>query len=178
MVSLHECQTDPILVAALHCLWFYHGNSTARGLKLVKNSFVLPLDSRKKDTLAVIQISWLGLPFPMVSEPISDEKTTTFSKKHHLSFSVPSLKLTLHLKMDGWNTSFLSFWDGLFSGAMLVSGSVVPIHSSSSIVDRMQDSTECRSDEWLLVSQLRPQVVALKHWVDIRLQAKKKSSVG
>ena len=38
---------------------------------------------------------------------------------------VPSLKLTasLHLKMDGWNT-IVSFWDGLFSGAMLVSGSV------------------------------------------------------
>ena len=28
-----------------------------------------------------------------------------------------------HLKMDGWNT-IVSFWDGLFSGAMLVSGSV------------------------------------------------------
>ena len=33
----------------------------------------------------------------------------------------PSSKLTWHLKMDGWNFSFL---DGLFSGAMLVSGSV------------------------------------------------------
>ena len=28
-----------------------------------------------------------------------------------------------HLKMDGWNTSFL-LWKGLYSGAMLVSGSV------------------------------------------------------
>ena len=39
---------------------------------------------------------------------------------------VPSLKLTasLHLKMDGWKT-ILSFWDALFSGAMLVSGSVI-----------------------------------------------------
>ena len=27
------------------------------------------------------------------------------------------------LKMDGWNT-IVSFWDGLFSGAMLVSGRV------------------------------------------------------
>ena len=38
---------------------------------------------------------------------------------------LPSLKLTasLHLKMDGWNT-ILSFWDCLFSGAMLVLGRV------------------------------------------------------
>ena len=28
-----------------------------------------------------------------------------------------------HLKMDGWETS-LSFWEHLFSGAMLISGSV------------------------------------------------------
>ncbi len=33
-----------------------------------------------------------------------------------------SLKLTWHLKMVGWNT-IVSFWDGLFSGAMLVLGS-------------------------------------------------------
>ena len=33
---------------------------------------------------------------------------------------IPSLKLTFSpLKMDGWNTS-LSYWEGLFSGAMLV----------------------------------------------------------
>ena len=37
---------------------------------------------------------------------------------------VPSLKLRfLPLKMDGWNT-IVSFWDGLLSGSMLVSGSV------------------------------------------------------
>ena len=29
-----------------------------------------------------------------------------------------------HLKMDGWKT-IVSFWDGLCSGAMLVSGSVI-----------------------------------------------------
>ena len=29
------------------------------------------------------------------------------------------------LKMDGWNTSIVSFWDGLFSVAMLVSGRVL-----------------------------------------------------
>ena len=32
----------------------------------------------------------------------------------------------LPLKMDGWNTS-LSYWGGLFSGAMLVSGRVSQI---------------------------------------------------
>ena len=38
---------------------------------------------------------------------------------------LPSLKLTANaLKMDGWKM-ILSFWDGLFSGAMLVSGSVL-----------------------------------------------------
>ena len=35
----------------------------------------------------------------------------------------PETNMTSHLKMDGWNT-ILSFWYGLFSGAMLVSGSV------------------------------------------------------
>ena len=36
---------------------------------------------------------------------------------------IPSLKLTcLHLNLDGWNT-IVSFWDGLFSRAMLVLGS-------------------------------------------------------
>ena len=38
---------------------------------------------------------------------------------------LPSLKLTFSpMKMDGWNT-IVSFWDGLFSGAMLVSGRVI-----------------------------------------------------
>ena len=42
---------------------------------------------------------------------------------------IPSLKLTLsNLKTDGWNT-IVSFWDGLFSGAMLVSGSVSKVAS-------------------------------------------------
>ena len=36
---------------------------------------------------------------------------------------VPSLKLTWHLKMDGWNTSFLLGWP-IFRGELLVSGSV------------------------------------------------------
>ena len=30
-----------------------------------------------------------------------------------------------HLKTDGWKTS--SFWDGLFSGSMLVLGSVIDV---------------------------------------------------
>ena len=34
----------------------------------------------------------------------------------------------LNLKMDGWNT-IVFFWDGLFSGAMSVSGSVFPIEN-------------------------------------------------
>ena len=47
--------------------------------------------------------------------------------KKHIQKILPSLKLTasLHLKMDGWNVSFL-LGPGLFSGAnsLLVSGSV------------------------------------------------------
>ena len=43
---------------------------------------------------------------------------------------IPSMKLTFsHLKMDGWNT-IISFWDGLFSGDMLVSGSVFVVLSA------------------------------------------------
>ena len=35
-----------------------------------------------------------------------------------MAFEIPSLKLTFsHLKMDDWNT-IVSFWDGLFSGAI------------------------------------------------------------
>ena len=43
------------------------------------------------------------------------------------SFFEPTLPETniSHLKMDGWK-SIVSFWDGLFSGAMLVLGSVTP----------------------------------------------------
>ena len=36
---------------------------------------------------------------------------------------LPSLKLTWHLKMDGWNTSFLLGWP-IFRGELLVLGSV------------------------------------------------------
>ena len=45
--------------------------------------------------------------------------------EHHGTSTIPSLKLTasLHLKMDGWSTTFL-FFGGLFSGAILVSGRV------------------------------------------------------
>ena len=42
-------------------------------------------------------------------------------------------KLTFsHLKMDGWNT-IVSFWDGLFSGDMLVLGRVIPKNNCRSI---------------------------------------------
>ena len=47
------------------------------------------------------------------------------SRSKQISNYLPSLKLTasLPLKMDGWNT-ILSYWNGLFSGVMLVSGRV------------------------------------------------------
>ena len=45
-------------------------------------------------------------------------------KKKGMRTKKPSLKLTFSpLKMDGWNT-IVSFWETLFSGAMLVSGRV------------------------------------------------------
>ena len=57
-------------------------------------------------------------------------RSTPFLVANHVSyldaswtFILPSLKLTFsHLKMDGWNTSFLLGWP-IFT-AMLVSGSV------------------------------------------------------
>ena len=47
-------------------------------------------------------------------------------KNDHGINKIPSLKLTasLHLKMDGCNT-IVSFWEGRFSGAMLVSGRLI-----------------------------------------------------
>ena len=45
-----------------------------------------------------------------------------------------------HLKMDGWNT-LVSFWDGLFSRAMIVSGSVVDENFKSLA---QATSLECR----------------------------------
>ncbi len=44
-----------------------------------------------------------------------------------------------HLKMDGWKT-ILSFWDGLFSGAMLVSGNVHPTKRRN---DNRKPNHEC-----------------------------------
>ena len=44
--------------------------------------------------------------------------------KIDLGYALPETN-SLHLKMDGWNTSFL-LGPGLFSGSMLVSGSVTP----------------------------------------------------
>jgi len=38
-------------------------------------------------------------------------------------FTLPGTS-ELHLKMDGWNT-IVAFWEGVFSGAMLVSGRVL-----------------------------------------------------
>ena len=37
--------------------------------------------------------------------------------------TLPETNIFLPLKMDGWNT-ILSYWGGLFSGAMLVSGRI------------------------------------------------------
>ena len=39
--------------------------------------------------------------------------------------NLPNHRVVEHLKMDGWNTILLSFWDGLFLGAMLVLGRVL-----------------------------------------------------
>ena len=47
-------------------------------------------------------------------------KVTRFRRDDQL----PSLKLTWHLKMDGWKMYFLLKLNSPFSGAMLVSGSV------------------------------------------------------
>ena len=53
---------------------------------------------------------------------LSADETKPFVLELLRRLRVPSLKLTarLQLKMDGWKT-ILSFWDGLFSGAMFVS---------------------------------------------------------
>ena len=45
-------------------------------------------------------------------------------------YNIPSLRLTWHLKMDGWKTTFL--WDSLFSGSMSVSGRVTFTSSGDS----------------------------------------------
>ena len=45
-------------------------------------------------------------------------------KKDFCFFFPLKLTASLHLKMDGWNT-IRSFWDGNFSGAVFVLGSVV-----------------------------------------------------
>ena len=44
-----------------------------------------------------------------------------------------------HLKMDGWNT-ILSFWDGLFSGAMLVSGRVGDLWKNNPLQNTLQEN--------------------------------------
>ena len=47
-------------------------------------------------------------------------KKNTLAAKVLCTKVLPSLKLTQHLKMDGWNT-IVSFWECLFSGAFAVS---------------------------------------------------------
>ena len=55
----------------------------------------------------------------------------TFGKidgMENTEFNLPETNSS-HLKMDGWNTNF-SLWDGLVSGAMLVSGRVLFLQQS------------------------------------------------
>ena len=52
---------------------------------------------------------------------------------HIESFTLPETNSS-HLKMDGWNTNFLFFWDGLFSGSMLVYRSVHVFNLSTILI--------------------------------------------
>ena len=58
------------------------------------------------------------------TSPDSGFLTNTPRKWRFFFGRFPSLKLTQHLKTDGWKTTFL-LGPGLFSGAMLDSGSVI-----------------------------------------------------
>ena len=71
-------------------------------------------------------ISWVNVNTSSL-KGIENCSCVRYDLKYHTkqTKTIPSLKLTWHLNMDGWNTTVGSFWDGLFSGAMLVSGSVV-----------------------------------------------------
>ncbi len=65
---------------------------------------------------------------PHLPEASSLKKSVKGAQQKTLVFCdwlLPSLKLTFsHLKMDGWNTKLVSFWDAIFSSAkmLLVSG--------------------------------------------------------
>ena len=71
------------------------------------------LDITKSPSSSLIE----GMDWAIWTRRKNDENS---EQKHHRE--VPSLKLTQHLKIDGW--ILFSFWDGLFSGAVLVSGRV------------------------------------------------------
>ena len=73
--------------------------------------------------------------FLAVCDPKIQQKIHGVFVQHHdhpiPSMGLPSLKLTWHLKMDGWNTTFFLGWP-IFRGELLVLGSVarkyLPIH--------------------------------------------------
>ena len=71
----------------------------------------------------ILPVGGLYATYQPLQEPEKSIEDGWKAKLRNTLKKVHSLKLTasLHLKMDGWNT-ILSFWDGLFSGAMLVSG--------------------------------------------------------
>ena len=70
--------------------------------------------------------------------------------------SLPSPKLTYHLKMDGWNTSFLS-GRPIFRGELLVSGSTTPPNHQAGYSSRagVRDHGWLRSWGRAILGQLR-----------------------
>ena len=62
--------------------------------------------------------------------------------------------------MDGWNTTVVSFWDGLFSVAMFVSGSVIHGSSVRSLISRQTKHQ---------LSELTVQLIPLKTKKQIHL---------
>ena len=65
----------------------------------------------------------LHLKHPLVENQWSKLLGFRYTEKNTIECTLPETNSS-PLKMDGWNTS-LSYWGCLFSGAMLVSGSVV-----------------------------------------------------
>ena len=66
--------------------------------------------------------SWMSQQRRQKKQTQNSNKSNEYASRRSKRYN--SLKLTVRpLKMDGWNTTVVSFWDGLCSGAMLVSGS-------------------------------------------------------
>ena len=109
--------------------WFHEGVIFRSQTQIVRQWwYFFPLWTRNFGRLQAIFKKLSPIVSWVVQQDKSEpEKLVSFQSSHKMTSAKNWCTLpetnSSHLKMDDWNT-IVSFWDDLFSGAMLVSGSV------------------------------------------------------